>query len=118
MANSVPFQIVLDSRGGNIAGAVSSNDALWPGATVSLIPDPPRDRLQSYKETFADQYGEFHLDGIAPGRYILTAWLDEPACDVYDEDALDACRVTGMVVNVAARSQQEIALKVKQLAGR
>lgn len=118
MAGSVPFQIMLDSRGGKIAGAVSSNDALWPGATVSLIPDPPRDRLQQYKETFADQFGEFHLDGIAPGRYILTAWLDEATCDVYDEDALDPCRVSGMVVDVAARTQQEIALKVKPLSGR
>lgn len=118
MANPLPFQIMVDSRGGNIAGAVSSNDALWPGATVSLIPDPPRDRLQHYKETYADQYGVFHLDGIPPGRYILTAWLDEPTCDVYDEDALDPCRVTGMVVDVAASSMQEIALKVKPLAGR
>lgn len=122
-ASNVPFQIVLDSRGGSVAGAVTGtgttfNELPWSGATVSLIPDPPRDRLQHYRETFADQYGEFHLTGIAPGRYILTAWYDEPTCDVYDEDALEPCRATGTIVNVMASSQQEISLKVKPLPGR
>jgi hypothetical protein len=118
MASSQPFQIVLESRGGRLSGAVSSNDVLWPGATVALIPDPPRNRLHDYRETFATEYGEFLMDGVPPGRYILTAWFDEPTCDIYDEDALDPCRVTGMIVNVAQRSQQEIALKVKPLPNR
>jgi hypothetical protein len=123
MASNLPFQIVLDSRGGSIAGAVNGNsnsftEPPWSGATVALIPDPPRDRLQDYRETFADQYGEFHLNGIAPGRYILTAWFDEPTCDVYDEDALDPCRITGMTVDVARDAQQVIPLKVKSLPTR
>ncbi|MEO5924009.1 MAG: carboxypeptidase-like regulatory domain-containing protein [Bryobacteraceae bacterium] len=123
MASNIPFEIVLDSRGGNIAGAVTGtgttfNEQPWSGSTVALIPDPPRDRLQAYRETFADQYGEFHLNGIAPGRYILTAWFDEPTCDIYDEDALDPCRATGMTVNVTQNSKQEIVLKVKSLPSR
>jgi hypothetical protein len=123
MASNVPFQIVLDSRGGKIDGAVtgtgsSFNELPWSGSTVALIPDPPRDRLQDYRETFASEYGEFHLRGIAPGRYILTAWFDEPTCDIYDEDALDPCRFTGMTVDVAQNSKQEIVLKVKSLPGR
>jgi len=123
MASNLPFQIVLESRGGRIIGAVSAtgnsfSDQPWSGATVALIPDPPRDRLQHYRETFADQYGGFRIDGIAPGRYTLTAWFDDPTCDVYDEDALDPCRATGMTVNVTPRSEQEIPLKVKSLPGR
>jgi hypothetical protein len=123
MASNVPFQIMLDSTGGKIDGAVtgsgsSFNELPWSGATVALIPDSPRDRLQDYRQTYADQYGGFQLTGIPPGRYILTAWYDEPTCDMYDEDALDPCRVTGTIVNVAQRSQQEIALKVKSLPTR
>jgi len=123
MASNIPFQIAIESRGGRIIGSVSGsgnsfNEQPWSGATVALIPDPPRDRLQHYRETFADQYGEFRLDGIAPGRYILTAWFDEPTCDVYDEDALDPCRATGMLINVAQRGQQEVPLKVKSLLAR
>ena len=123
MTSNVPFQIQIDATGGKIDGAVSGtgstfNELPWSGATVALIPDPPRDRLQDYRQTYADEYGGFRLTGIRPGRYILTAWYDEPTCDMYDEDALDACRAAGMVVNVTPRSQQEIALKVKSLPTR
>jgi hypothetical protein len=123
MASNLPFQIVIESRGGSIIGSVSGtgssfNEQPWSGSTVALIPDPPRDRLQHYRETFANQYGEFRIDGIPPGRYILTAWYDEPVCDVYDEEALDACRATGIIVNVAQDSEQEIPLQVKSLPGR
>ena len=118
MAGSLPFQVVLESRGGHITGAVTRAAAPWPGATVALIPDPPRGRLQYFKQTLATQYAEFNFDGIAPGRYTLTAWLDEPPCDIYDEENLDACRATGMIVNVPQRSRQEIVLQVKGLNGR
>lgn len=125
MVSNQPFQIVLDSRGGRIAGRVSSassasgfNDPAWPGASVALIPDPPRNRLQQYRETSADDYGRFQVNGIVAGRYILTAWLDEPGCDIFDEANLDACRATGMTVDVVGGSLQELQLRVKSLATR
>jgi len=43
MANSQPFQIVLESQGGKIDGQVFSPEGSpWSGATVTLIPNPPR----------------------------------------------------------------------------
>ncbi len=123
MASNQPFQIVLESRGGQIAGAVSgagnsADESPWSGATVTLIPDPPRDRLQDYRETFASEFGEFKLTGVPPGRYILTAWLDEPTCDIYDAEALDPCRASGMIVDVKQSSRQEIPLQIKRIPGR
>jgi hypothetical protein len=119
MAGSLPFEIVLDSRGGRLDGRVyGPNGEVWSGASLVLIPDSPSDHLQSYRQTAADEYGIFQIPGIPPGRYTLVAWLDEPACDVYDPDGLEGCRVSGTTVTVAANSRQTVALNVKALRAR
>jgi Carboxypeptidase regulatory-like domain len=116
MASGVPFEIVLDARGGRLDGRVfGPNGDMWSGASVVLIPESPADHLQSYRETAADEYGMFRMVGVAPGSYTLVAWLDDPPCDVYDPNGLDDCRSTGMAVTVAANSQQTIALDMKAL---
>ena len=43
-----------------------------PGATVALV--PTLRRLSRFKEVTTDQFGEFHIDGIAPGEYKVFAW--------------------------------------------
>ena len=114
MAGSQPFQIVLESQGGKIDGQVFGPEGnVWGGATVTLIPEPATDRVQDYREAYANEYGRFRIGGIPPGRYILTAWLDEAYCDVYDASGLDACRQTGTLVDVARASTQALALNVK-----
>jgi hypothetical protein len=116
VGDSVPFEIVLDSRGGRLDGRVfGPNGDVWSGASMVLIPDSPSDRLQSYRETAADEYGIFQIAGIPPGNYTLVAWLDDPPCDVYDPNGLDGCRTTGMAVTVGVSSQQRIAFNVKAL---
>ena len=118
MAGSVPFEIVLDSRGGRITGRIfGPGGEVWSGASLALIPESPRDHVQSYRQTAADEYGFFQIAGIPPGKYTLAGWLDDPPCDVYDPDGLDACRTTGMAVTVDANSQQSVALNVKALRG-
>jgi hypothetical protein len=72
--------------------------------------------LQSYREAAADEYGDFQITGIPPGKYTLVAWLDDPPCDVYDPDAQAACRAVGMAVTVQPSSQQSFAFNVKSLA--
>jgi hypothetical protein len=118
MATGVPFEIVLDSRGGRLDGRVfGPNGDVWSGASIVLIPDSPAGQLQSYRETAANEYGIFQILGIAPGKYTLVGWLDDPPCDVYDPDGLDGCRTTGMAVAVEANSQQTLALNMKALRG-
>jgi hypothetical protein len=70
--------------------------SVWSGASLALVPDPPQGRLQSYRTGLADEYGQFQIRGVPPGRYTLIAWLDDPPCDVYDPSGLEACRATGM----------------------
>ena len=67
MVNSLPFQIVLESQGGRIEGQVFGPDgSLWSGATVTLIPEPARDRLQDYREAFANELGRFESAAFRP----------------------------------------------------
>jgi hypothetical protein len=109
-----PFELVLDSQGGRVSGRVlGSDDSLWSRASVALIPDPPGGRVQSYREGAADENGLFVLRGVAPGRYLLIAWLDEPPCDYYDPDGLVRCRATGMSVEMEKAREQNVELKMK-----
>jgi hypothetical protein len=114
-----PFDVVLDSRGGSVSGRVTGpDDSLWSRAAVVLIPDPPGGRAQAYRQGATNENGVFQIHGIAPGRYILTAWLDEPPCDVYDADNLNGCRSAGIAVDVQQASQQNVELKMKTAAKR
>lgn len=117
IASGTPFEVVLDSRGGRVSGAVAGADnVLWAGATVMLIPDPAQRRLQDYRFVSADANGRFVFHGVAPGNYILTAWLDETPCDVYDPNGLDRCREAGRSVAVSAGEEQNLLLTMHALA--
>jgi hypothetical protein len=109
-----PFELVLDSRGGRVAGVVTGPDGnAWSGASMALIPDPPQGRLQAYRETGADEFGRFMFRGVAPGKYIAIAWLDDPPCDYYDPESLDSCRAAGTVVIVSAASEENLLLTIR-----
>ena len=117
VASATPFEVVLDSRGGRVSGAVAgADDVLWGGSTVMLIPDPPQRRLQDYRFVSADANGRFIFHGVAPGAYILVAWLDETPCDVYDPNGLDRCRSAGMNVTVSAGTEQNLLLTMHPVA--
>jgi hypothetical protein len=116
---SRPFEVVVDSRGGRVSGrALGSDDSLWSRANVALIPDPPGGRVQSYREGAADENGLFLLRGVAPGKYILVAWLDDPPCDYWDPDGLAGCRAAGRNIDVQEAEEQNVELKMKSVAKR
>ena len=65
MASNVLLELVVDSRGGRVSGLVLGPDGnVWSGASPMLIPDPPQGRLQSYRETAANEFGQFQIRGI------------------------------------------------------
>jgi hypothetical protein len=114
-----PFEVVLDPHGGRVSGRVlGSDDSLWSRASVALIPDPPKGRVQAYREGAADENGLFLLRGVGPGKYVLVAWLDEPPCDYYDPDGLANCRSMGMSVEVEEAGEQNMELRMKSSTNR
>jgi hypothetical protein len=109
-----PFELAIDSRGGRVSGRVlGSDDSLWSRANVAIIPDPPKGRVQSYREGSADENGLFLIRGVAPGKYILVGWLDDQPCDIYNPDSLASCRAAGMSIEVQQGGEQNIELKMK-----
>ncbi len=105
------MRILLSREGAEATGAVMNADrTVAPGVNVDLIPDPPQGRYQDFQESFADEYGNFHLKGIAPGRYILVAWAGEAPCDIYNPDALDSCRAAGAEVTLEGTANSTVAL--------
>jgi hypothetical protein len=60
----------------------------------------------------------FLMRGVAPGRYVLVAWLDDPPCEYYDPDGLARCRAAGMSVEVQPGAAQNVELKMKMLTKR
>jgi hypothetical protein len=97
------MEVVLSMHGGGVVGRAVTTDpsVIATGATVMVIPDPQLGRVQSYRTTFADEYGNFLVKGLAPGSYALLAWLDQPPCEVYNPDDLPACMAHGVRVQVS-----------------
>jgi Carboxypeptidase regulatory-like domain len=109
-----PFELMIDSQGGKVVGRVVGSDGTaWSGASLMLIPDPAQGRLQAYREGYANEYGQFQIRGVAQGKYVLVAWLDEAPCDVYDAENLAACRAAGMNVTMARGGQEIVTFTAK-----
>jgi Carboxypeptidase regulatory-like domain len=106
------LDVRLSSQGGQVVGRAVTADpkVVASGATVALIPDPPSGRVQAYQTGHADEYGNFILRGVAPGKYILVAWLDSPPCDVYNPDDLPACLAQGSSLTIDVAEQQSVQL--------
>ena len=69
------LEVVLSS-GGQVEGVVlNAEDQPATGAAVVLVPET-RSLWRLYKENTTDQYGRYHIKGIAPGNYKLFAWED------------------------------------------
>jgi hypothetical protein len=104
------MEVVLSMHGGGVVGKALTIDpaVVASGATVMLIPDPQVGRVQSYKTTFADEYGNFLAKGLAPGNYVLLAWLDQAPCEVFNPDDLPTCLAHGARVRVSEGGLESI----------
>jgi protocatechuate 3,4-dioxygenase beta subunit len=69
------LDILVSANGAHIDGVVSQDQKPFPGASVTLVPNPPHRAEKSlYNITTTDQLGHFVLQGIPPGDYKLFAW--------------------------------------------
>ena len=102
------LDVVLGAHGGQVVGRAVTADpkVVASGATIALIPDPPVGRVQAYQTTNADEYGNFTLQGLAPGKYLLVGWLDQPPCEIYNPDDFAACQAQGYSFTIAEGEEQ------------
>jgi protocatechuate 3,4-dioxygenase beta subunit len=69
------LDILVSPNGASIGGIISKDEQPFPGASVTLVPDPPlRGQMRLYKSTSTDKTGHFVLQGIPPGDYKVFAW--------------------------------------------
>ena len=107
-------RILVGTKGATLTGSVADdNRVAIPGATVTLIPDPAKDRFQRYAETYTNELGSFGVSGLGPGKYIAVPWLDVPPCDFYNFESLDACRPFGSTVDLSDSESKGLALVLK-----
>ena len=103
-----PLEVILGLQGGQVQGRAVTADpkVVASGATIVLIPDPPAGRVQAYQTTQADEYGNFLLQGLPPGKYLLVGWLDQAPCEVFNPDDFAACQAQGAGVTIAEGEQR------------
>jgi hypothetical protein len=72
------LELVLSPAGGRVTGIVLDNERQpAAAATVALIPAEPRQHLRRlYHTVQTDPNGQFLLQGLTPGDYLLFAWDD------------------------------------------
>jgi hypothetical protein len=102
--------IALGNSGASVSGTVRGTDgSAMPGATVALVPALPR--FSRYKEVTADQFGEFHFLGVAPGDYKVFAW-EQVATGAYQDGAwLKRYETRGQAVEAKPGGHETLALK-------
>ena len=112
------LEVVLALQGGQVLGRAVTADpkVVASGAAIALIPDPPVGRVQAYQTTQADEYGNFYLQGLPPGKYLLVGWLDQPPCDVYNPDDFAACQAEGAAITIS-EGEERSAQVDSQLTG-
>jgi hypothetical protein len=97
------LDVLLGMHGGQVLGRAVTADpkVVASGATIALIPDPPIGRVQTYQTTQADEYGNFSLQGLPPGKYLLVGWLDQAPCEIYNPDDFVTCQAQGASLTIA-----------------
>ena len=109
------MQMVVSTKGGAVRGEVAEDETrVALGATVVLLPDPAGGRLQHYQATSTDEHGLYLFRGVAPGRYTVVAWREDPPCQIYDFDALAACRAAGRSIEVDESALEYVNLRLPQ----
>jgi protocatechuate 3,4-dioxygenase beta subunit len=69
------LDVVIGTDGASIGGTiVDASAGSVAGATVVLVPDQGRERIDLFKSAATDALGRFEMRGVAPGDYELFAW--------------------------------------------
>jgi 5-hydroxyisourate hydrolase-like protein (transthyretin family) len=112
------LELTMSSRVARLSGAVlDANSLPVAGATVVLIPDPPRRGVVwQYKFTTTDQNGKFSMNGLTPGDYKVFCWdfvdesEEEYGADWCDPEWLKPYETKGESVHLEESGQKSVHL--------
>ena len=103
------LDIVVSANGACVDGVISKDQQPFPGATVTLVPDPPhRDEGRLFKAVTTDQNGHFTLEGISPGDYKVFAWEKIEPGAYTSSEFLQPFENRGESVHITEGSRQSV----------
>jgi protocatechuate 3,4-dioxygenase beta subunit len=95
------LEIVLGCNAGQVEGVVLKDQQAYMGATVVLIPNPPRRRRHElFKTAGTDQSGRFLFRSVVPGDYQVFAWEEVAGGSYYNSDYIKNYEGRGQPVHV------------------
>jgi hypothetical protein len=119
-----PLEILFKSGGGGVAGAVAGARDVMAGATVILVPQGDRKRINEfYRSSDTDAQGRFVFSEVAPGAYHAFA-LDKANLSgdtklLYNPELTAPLEPMGIAVTVADGTTSRVDLSlIKTIAGR
>ena len=107
------LEMTLSLDGGRVDGTAFKDGKPFGGATVVLVPDPPRrDHPELYSVKTSDELGRYSLLGLPPGDFKLFAWEPSEGLDFQDPDFIKLYEDRGAGVHIEEKKQQNVQLQV------
>jgi protocatechuate 3,4-dioxygenase beta subunit len=113
--HSAAIDLTLSAGAGRVSGTVAKDEQEFPGATVVLVPDPPRRaEPRFYRQGITDASGHFNISDVAPGNYKLFAWEEIDRGAYFDPDFLQSYEDSGKAVSIEEGSALNVELELIQ----
>ncbi len=110
---SAAVELTLSAGAGRVTGTVTKDDQAFSGATVVLVPDPPRRaEPRLYRQAITDAGGRFNIQDITPGNYKLFAWEEIDRGMYFDPDFLQSYEDSGKAVSVEEGATLNVELEL------
>jgi protocatechuate 3,4-dioxygenase beta subunit len=106
------IQIKLSGKSPEVGGTVQNKDNKpVPGATVVLVPEEKRRTdWGAYGQGTTDQYGEYKVKNLRPGKYKAYAWEDLDGPEYMDPEFLKPLESKGVDVALKEGAKETLAL--------
>ncbi len=106
-------EAVVAFDGATVTGKVKGRDAGSEGsqivdARLALIPQPGQSPYLTEREAFTDAAGNFSLEGVPPGAYVVYAVARRATADLLDPETQAALQAFGANVKLEPRSKLSI----------
>lgn len=112
------LSLTVSRAGGQIEGTIETPELPAPaGVVVVAVPEGAR-RAQArfFKQSFTESNGHFIMKGLAPGEYLLFAFVQIEQGAYRDEAFLRPLEDKGFRVSIVENSKNTVALKVIAVA--